>query len=196
MGDISLKYRDIWTLKEHGWLNDEVMNAYINLLSLRCPDVLLLNTFFIEILKQKYPSIPLDKVHRILRRRGVDSIFDRQKVVIPVNIDNRHWVCYCVDHGREVVTYYDSLNLPEAGAGDVLLRYLHLEIEGMGLAGKPTYRRVRGDCAVQRSHHDCGVFALMNIRNCLLTSQVEVDQELMGRIRRMITMELKQGRIL
>lgn len=173
------------------------MNAYINLISVHCSEVLLLGTFFLEILKQKTPSgvLPLDKVHRLLRRKGVGTIFDRQKVVIPVNIDNRHWVCYCVDHSSEAIYYYDSLTLPETPAGTLLSHYLDMEVQHLGLMGKRVYRRERAQCARQLNGNDCGVFALLNIRNCAMPEQIEVDQSLMPRLRRMITMELKRGRL-
>ena len=203
IGDVTLHYRDVRTLREGGWLNDEVMNAYINLIAGQTTEVLVMNTFFVEILRQKGPrgGFPLEKIHRILRRKGVnciqvESIFERQKVIIPVNIDNRHWVCYCIDHSSETILYYDSLNWKETSAGPLLSRYVAAELESLGAVGKREYEWVRAASAVQEEAGDCGVFALMNVRNASLREQVDVDQELMLRLRRMITLELKQGKCL
>lgn len=203
IGDVTLHYRDMKTLREGEWLNDEVMNAYVNLIAGQTREVLVMNTFFVEILRQKAPQggFPLEKIHRILRRKGVnciqvESIFERQRVVIPVNIENRHWVCYCIDHSSETILYYDSLNWKETSAGLLLSRYITAELEYLGAVGRREYKRVRATAAVQEEAGDCGVFALMSVRNASLREQVDVDQELILRLRRMITLELQQGKCL
>jgi len=200
---VTLHYRDVRTLREGGWLNDEVMNAYLHLIASGTREVLVMNTFFVEILRQKGPGggFQMEKIHRILRRKGVkciqvESLFERQKVIIPVNIENRHWVCYSIDHSSETIQYYDSLNWKESPAGPLLSRYVAAELEQLGAVGRRHYERIRVQSAVQEVAGDCGVFALMNVRNASLREQVDVDQELMVRLRRMVTLELRQGKFL
>lgn len=195
VGDITLHYRDMQTLKPGNWLNDEVINAYCNLIAGNTSEVVLMNSFFLPILQQT-PLISLTKIHKIIRRKGVESIFDRQKVVIPVNIRSAHWAIYCIDHNTETITNYDSLDWEDASISEVISRYISLEFEDLGTFTRKEYGRVKANAGVQVGTDDCGVFALLNARNCCFEGKIEVEQALIPMYRRLITLELKKGRFL
>jgi len=98
---------DAFTLKDTAWLNDEVINFYLTLLSEHCkrnePAIVkchVFNTFFYPKLLQGY-----DKVSRWTRK--VD-IFSMEKIIVPIHL-KIHW-CLAVINVKETrFEYYDSL---------------------------------------------------------------------------------------
>lgn len=106
---LSIKRHDMHTLADLNWLNDEVINFYMELLKERgklenYPAVYTFNTFF-------YPRL-LSGGHAALKRwtRKVD-VFSHDLVIVPVHL-GVHWCLAAIDFRNKTVKYYDSMGSP------------------------------------------------------------------------------------
>ncbi|XP_024883785.1 sentrin-specific protease 1-like [Temnothorax curvispinosus] len=102
---MKLTQKDLYTLADSNWLNDEVINFYMNLLARGTSSdaylkVHAMNTFF-------YPKL-LSGGHSSLKRwtRKVD-IFAQDLVVVPVHLDV-HWCIAIIDFCDKTIVYYDK----------------------------------------------------------------------------------------
>jgi sentrin-specific protease 1 len=115
------------------WLNDEIVNGYVDLINLRTrggcnyPTEMLtsnkrppfvqnqddhcLNTFF--FLELKRPKPDMNKISRMLVKREVD-IKTIRRLFIPLHQGGNHWVFIVLDMQKVQITFYDSL-----GSGDL-----------------------------------------------------------------------------
>ncbi|XP_023228721.1 sentrin-specific protease 1-like [Centruroides sculpturatus] len=103
---LSVARRDMETLAGLNWLNDEIINFYMNLLMERSkldnfPTVYAFNTFF-------YTKL-LNSGHSALKRwtRKVD-IFEYDMLLIPVHM-GMHWCLAVIDFRHKKIQYYDSM---------------------------------------------------------------------------------------
>lgn len=191
--NIPLSVKDLRTLRGSCWLNDEVVNSYGYLLSLVDSNVLIHNSYFFTLLGQKTSQgeINLQKVDRIHKRKKVDSVFTREKVLIPVNLNNAHWVCYCIDHSLKCITYFDSFAYSQFSP--LLSEYMQAELKRIH-SDTVAYTEEVAACPQQSNGVDCGAFMLMNMRNCV-GKQTQVEQQVMPQVRKMIALELKTGEL-
>ncbi|XP_054022819.1 sentrin-specific protease 2 [Dryobates pubescens] len=97
---------DIGTLREHRWLNDEVINFYMRLIAERNKKegfaaVHAFSTFF-------YPKL-ISGGYTAVRRwtRGVD-LFQQDLIFVPIHL-RVHWALVVIDVRRKTIKYYDSM---------------------------------------------------------------------------------------
>lgn len=105
---LHLRVSDMNTLKEGIWIDDEVINMYMNLLIDRgtqpgYPEVYAYNTFF-------YSEKLIIGGHFSVRRwtRHVD-IFAKEFLVIPIMLDRNHWALVIININKKEIIFYDSL---------------------------------------------------------------------------------------
>jgi len=105
---ISITRKDIQTLRGLNWLNDEIINFYMNLICERSQTsqtglkTYAFSTFFYsKLIKDGYSS---------LKRwtRKVD-IFSYNLIVVPIHL-GLHWTLAVVDMNCQEIRYYDSMN--------------------------------------------------------------------------------------
>ena len=111
-----------------GWLNDELMNAYISLLQMRnlsrCrknpnhESVLFMGTFFFQQLAYTGFKFQFKYTYRIRQLRfekfqernlPFRNIFQCDKMIFPVNVGGIHWACGCINFRERTLELYDSL---------------------------------------------------------------------------------------
>lgn len=129
-----VEYKDIYKLYPETWLNDEIINFYMELISHRAndensglPSVHCFNTFFCSTLREHGYA----KVRRWTKR--VD-IFAKDLILIPINY-SYHWTLGVIDMRNKTIQIYDSLH----GNHDSTLRLLlsYLEDEHMDKKKQP-----------------------------------------------------------
>jgi sentrin-specific protease 1 len=116
--NVAITNTKIRCLKPETWLNDEVINFYMQLLTDR--DELLskrysgrrrshfFNTFFVERLLKTDNEYTYNNVKRWSKK--ID-IFELDKIFFPINIDNSHWSLAVVYPQLKQIQYFDSLLL-------------------------------------------------------------------------------------
>jgi hypothetical protein len=149
--------KDVRSLQDGTWLNDEVMNFWFELVRERrqrriavvaaaaaaaaaaggaddgaaaagAPPMrqhLCWNTFFCQKLMENgycYKNVKRWARPNILRKKypGVDSVFDFERVLLPVHVGSVHWCAAAIFLPERRIQYYDSM----AGSGMAVLRAL------------------------------------------------------------------------
>ncbi|CAI2174763.1 1477_t:CDS:1 [Funneliformis geosporum] len=163
---VSVCGNDLVTLKKRGWLNDEVINFYVELIVKRAanepgkyPKIHMFNTFFYPLLEKKGYS----GVARITRRAKVD-IFSLDMVLVPIHLQI-HWALAVINFKERRLEYYDSMS---RGCNEHILSSLKRYVEEEYKDKKKSssydmngweYYRVN-NLPQQNNAFDCGVFAM------------------------------------
>ncbi|XP_069614765.1 sentrin-specific protease 1 isoform X1 [Ranitomeya imitator] len=158
---LTITRKDIMTLNSLNWLNDEVINFYMNLLMERSkrkglPKVHAFNTFF-------FPKLKCAGFQAVKRWTKKVDVFAADVLLVPVHL-GVHWCLAVVDFRRKTVTYYDSMGGLNNEACRILLQYLKQESQdkkgisfdtnGWNLSSKTS-----DEIPQQMNGSDCGMFA-------------------------------------
>uniref|UniRef100_A0A8B9KVB7 SUMO specific peptidase 2 n=1 Tax=Astyanax mexicanus TaxID=7994 RepID=A0A8B9KVB7_ASTMX len=158
---LRITQRDLATLQEGSWLNDEVINFYLNLVMARSEQdagalkVYCFSTFF-------FPKLH-GGGHAAVRRwtKAVD-LFLHDIILIPLHL-GVHWSLIAVDFRTKSVRSYDSMGQRHDDICNLILMYLkeeHMVKKGKDLEElKWTVSSMRAtEIPQQRNGSDCGVF--------------------------------------
>eukprot|EP00117_Sycon_ciliatum_P017284 scpid32129/ scgid16342/ Sentrin-specific protease 1; SUMO-1 protease 2; Sentrin/SUMO-specific protease SENP1 len=105
--NIDMARSDIATLSGSGWLNDEVINFFFQMIKARndadedLPSVHVMSSFF-------YPKLLSTGYASIKRWTRKVDIFSKDLIAIPIHL-GMHWCLAMIDFRAQAVTYYDSL---------------------------------------------------------------------------------------
>eukprot|EP01117_Protostelium_nocturnum_P019120 TRINITY_DN8197_c0_g1_i2.p1 TRINITY_DN8197_c0_g1~~TRINITY_DN8197_c0_g1_i2.p1 ORF type:complete len:574 (-),score=241.18 TRINITY_DN8197_c0_g1_i2:408-2129(-) len=153
---------DLSSLKGSSWLNDEVINFYMNILSQRnkndpaLPNCEFFNTFFYPMLADK----GYDRVKKWTRKIDV---FEKDKIIVPIHL-GMHWCLAVVNIKEKRFEYYDSLG--GSGTRGTVLKnlrkwlsaeYLDKKKQQLDLSEWSDYKNT-GMVPQQQNGYDCGVF--------------------------------------
>ncbi len=122
---IPIERKDLSTLTGLNWLNDEVINFYMQMICERSkqndnwPNVYAFNTFF-------YPKL-MSGGHQVLKRwtKKVD-VFSFDLILVPVHL-GMHWCLSTIDLRSKTVRYYDSMSGNNRECLNALVGYLEKE---------------------------------------------------------------------
>ncbi|XP_047544834.1 sentrin-specific protease-like isoform X1 [Vanessa atalanta] len=195
--NLRIHRRDLQTLSGLNWLNDEIINFYMNLLMQRSeeqkdlPKVYATNTFF-------YPKL-MQSGQAGLRRwtRKVD-IFAHDIMVVPVHL-GVHWCLSLIDFRRKKISYLDSMGSSNQPCLQALLQYLHDEHRDK--KGQPfddsgwTTENLK-DIPQQMNGSDCGMFACTFAEFSCRDAPYSFSQAHMPYLRRKAALEVLQARLL
>lgn len=141
-----------------GWLNDEVINAYLGVLQQRgrgriwCP-----NSFFWSKLRDDGTAA----VRRWAARAGVEMA-SLELILLPLHLNEDHWALGAMNFQSSSLGYFDSLGYdPPSEFITRSQEYLHAI--GAAAAEKPRWPLVQEPQPVplQENDADCGVFLCM-----------------------------------
>lgn len=193
---VQILRKDIQTLLGLNWLNDEIMNAYMNLLVLRGKNygrkkVYAFNTFF-------YPKLRTSGYSTVKRWTRKVDLFSHDFVLVPVHLGN-HWCLAFIDFTQRTISYFDSMGGGSNGCCDTLLEYLKQESldkrkQEFGHENwKTTDRR---DIPRQNNCSDCGVFACTYAEYLTRQAKFNFTQEHMPYFRKKMIYEIIKKKIL
>ncbi|XP_075212918.1 sentrin-specific protease 1-like isoform X2 [Lycorma delicatula] len=188
--------KDMHTLAKLNWLNDEVINFYMNLLIERgkkdkMPKVYAFNTFF-------YPKL-IESGHASLKRwtRKVD-VFAHDLIVVPVHL-GVHWCMAIIDFRNKVVEYYDSMGHPNNKCLNALLKYLQeesLDKKSKQFDISSWKTKNMADIPQQMNGSDCGMFACTFAEYKCRNAKINFSQEDMPYFRRKMVYEILTARLM
>ncbi|XP_011163719.2 sentrin-specific protease 1 [Solenopsis invicta] len=189
--------KDLYTLADLNWLNDEVINFYMNLLIARGtssdkhPKVHAMNTFF-------YPKL-LSGGHSSLKRwtRKVD-IFAQDLMVVPIHLDI-HWCMSIVDFRDKTIIYYDSMGSSNPKCLAALKQYL--QDESLDKKKQPYNMndwklQSAKNIPQQMNGSDCGVFSCMFAEYVCANKKITFTQDDMPYFRNKMVYEILKGKLL
>lgn len=180
---VRLMGSDLARLSPGCWLNDEIINLYMRLLQERdtrlhaegkekYPKCHFFNSFFLSKLYKDTGSYDYDSVRRWtvpgrLKAIGQSrkSILDCDKIIVPVNQSNIHWVVAIIDLENKRFEYFDSLYGEDTTCLDHLSRYLMDEFKNKRNEERPDIldwpKAYPKSIPGQVNGYDCGVFLIL-----------------------------------
>lgn len=197
-------------LRPRAWLNDEVVNFYMAMLQerdagrcasgngTRLPSHYFSSFFMTKLLEGgKYDYA------RVRRWTKKVDVFALNKVFIPINLDNTHWVMAVVYVRQREVHFYDSLSGGGQRYLEAILQWLVDEArdkKGQGLdkgLDKGGWALVDRERHVpqQQNDYDCGVFSIMCADYLSDDLPLEYAQKDMDDARVKIAAAIKRGRL-
>ncbi|CAB3237686.1 unnamed protein product [Arctia plantaginis] len=195
--NLRIHRRDLQTLSGLNWLNDEIINFYMNLLMQRSeerkdlPKVYATNTFF-------YPKL-MQSGQAGLRRwtRKVD-IFAHDLIIIPVHL-GVHWCLSIIDFRAKKVSYLDSMGGRNQACLDALMQYLrdeHQDKKGAPFDDSGWKAECLKDIPQQMNGSDCGMFACTFAEFSSRGAAYSFSQAHMPYLRRKAALEVLRARLL
>eukprot|EP01016_Furgasonia_blochmanni_P001812 TRINITY_DN1071_c0_g2_i3.p1 TRINITY_DN1071_c0_g2~~TRINITY_DN1071_c0_g2_i3.p1 ORF type:complete len:249 (-),score=73.44 TRINITY_DN1071_c0_g2_i3:388-1134(-) len=220
-----LTVRNLKTLIDNTWLNDEVINAYVKLILRRDQNRLnnkihIFNTFFYQTLEKYCETLlqeDFNKISRILKRAQVRLSRTRQ-VFFPINVNNSHWLFAHINITSKAIYFYDSLQ-PDPSRARVIMGNLKMFLkkiietessdptpaqpafgeephQKINIADYENYSMEIARFPQQRNGSDCGVFMLKGIEYLSRGKTPSFSQGDIPFFRRLITYELVAGQLL
>jgi sentrin-specific protease 1 len=189
--------RDLVTLRSPRWLNDEVINFYMQMIMERSlleqansPSVHVFSSFF-------YPKLR-DRGYDLVRtstRRVTPSVLKKDLILLPIHL-GMHWCMAAIDFRSRTILYYDSLHGSNKQCLSVLrdwianeskdkLKY-DFDFTGWTLSCPK-------DIPAQQNGYDCGVFALVFAEHLSRDSPFNFSQSNMLYWRDRISYEIITG---
>jgi len=187
------------TLDNINWLDDNIINFYMELLNERSklnhyPSVWCVNTFFFTTLE----SDGYSKVRRWSKRAKVD-VFNLDFLIVPVHL-GAHWTCAAVNFNDKNVTFYDSMRSNGSSYVSTIFNYLldeHNDKKSTTIYKSKWTLNGNGSCPQQRNGGDCGVFTCCVAENLSRgLANWNFDQSQMQFIRKKMCIEIMSQKIL
>ena len=194
---LKLTTDDLQTLDGSNWLNDMVINQYLNLIQQRndadtsLPSMLALNTFVHNILDED----GLEEGEK--RMEGWFKIDLRTKdlIICPIN-KNHHWTLIVIDTNRKRINYFDSLrgSRKSSGAPKLIKRFIESYYKKKG-EDVVFMIKIRQDTPVQTNGVDCGVFALKCAERIAAGCTLNFSQQDAKDLRLSMRREILEGKL-
>ncbi|CCG20591.1 Ulp2 SUMO deconjugation enzyme [Candida orthopsilosis Co 90-125] len=192
--NIDISFADLQTLRDGRWLNDNIIDFYLNLVMKRNSKVFIWTTHFYSTLASRGYS----GVARWAKRKKID-LFTMDKVIVPVNISNTHWALAVIDNLQKTITYYDSLDFNQSGnpeAVENLQMYMDNEAKRLGHHAIKYKLIPYIDAPQQKNGSDCGVFTCVAAQYLAQDKTFNYSQNDMKVIRRRMTYEIMNDELL
>lgn len=159
--NIDVKVIDFKTLADKHWLNDVVIELFLK--TLITDKVYAFNSYFFTTIESRgYTG-----VNRWMKRAKV-NIAELDKILIPINVHQTHWVLGTIDMKKKKILYMDSLTTRKTPHGERALNLMYDFVKGeTNKQGVPqlaegfTMEHLL-KVPQQQNGFDCGVFTLLN----------------------------------
>lgn len=159
--NIDVKVIDFKTLADKHWLNDIVIELFLK--TLITDKVYAFNSYFFTTMENRgYTG-----VQRWMKRAKV-NIATIDKILIPINVHQTHWVLGTVDFTKKKIFYMDSLTTRKTPHGEralkLMLEFVKGETTKQGVPQLAEGFDLEHLLSVpqQQNGYDCGVFTLLN----------------------------------
>lgn len=195
--NIAIKRKDLDTLRGLNWLNDEIINFYMQMIVARSattdnwPSVYAMNTFFLPKLR----SAGYAAVKRWTKK--VD-IFAHDIILVPVHLDV-HWCLSIINLKKKGVYFYDSMGSDKTDILKALLKYLeqeHMDKKKSAFDTSGFEMENVKDIPRQMNGSDCGVFTLKYAEYLSRNASITFTQDDMPYFRRRMVYEIVKNTVI
>uniref|UniRef100_A0A915DZS0 Ubiquitin-like protease family profile domain-containing protein n=1 Tax=Ditylenchus dipsaci TaxID=166011 RepID=A0A915DZS0_9BILA len=194
---VDIMRKDLLSLRGLEWLNDEVINFYMNLICERSkqepalPKTYAFSTFF-------YASL-CGKGYAAVKRwtRKVD-IFSYDLLIVPIHL-TAHWCLATVDFKQETICYFDSLLGENNRCLNALEEYLqseHIDKKKKNFDMSNWSLICRKDIPQQLNGSDCGMFSCKFAEYVSRRAAITFDQSNMPYFRQRMVYEVVSQKLL
>jgi Ulp1 family protease len=149
---IGVSLKELHCLRPKGWLNDEVINAYLEVLG--------------SVFPQKNVKIYYSFVFTYISETRLKDIGTETLLFFPLNWDNMHWSLAVVNMLQAKIIHYDSLDssvyTPEEFKAklEIICRWLKLQARKAEYLSQDFNYSCNSSIPKQHNTFDCGVFML------------------------------------
>ena len=199
---ISITRKDIRTLKGLTWLNDEIINYYLNLIvdrgnkSENFASCHTMNTFF-------YPRLLEGGYSKVQRWTKRVDIFSKDFLLVPIHLQV-HWCMAVVSFKNKTILYYDSMGHPNNTCLGTLEQYVKDEYKNKKNPDGKLPQFSTDDWTVsnatgipqQGNASDCGMFSLTFAEHVAAEREFNFTQKDMPYLRRKMAYEIVHRTIL
>ncbi|KAM9751928.1 sentrin-specific protease 1 isoform 2-T3 [Menidia menidia] len=195
---LSLTRKDLQTLSNLNWLNDEVINFYMNLLVERSkepslPSVNTFNTFF-------YPKLRSSGYSAVRRWTKKTDVFAKDILLVPVHL-GMHWCLSVVDFRKKSIKYFDSMGGNNDQACQILFDYLQQESKdkkgkALDTSGWTLHSKKPSEIPQQMNGSDCGMFTCKYADYITKDRPITFTQKHMPYFRRRMVWEIVNHKLL
>uniref|UniRef100_A0AC34R3U0 Ubiquitin-like protease family profile domain-containing protein n=1 Tax=Panagrolaimus sp. JU765 TaxID=591449 RepID=A0AC34R3U0_9BILA len=196
-GIVKIHRKDLLTLSGLDWLNDEIINFYLDLVCKRSksdpdlPKVYAFQTFFYTTLCQR----GYGDVKRWTKK--VD-VFSYDIWLVPVHLQV-HWCMAVVDLQNKTIEYYDSMLGKNSVVFELLTEYL--SSESMDKRKQPLntndWKLIRKcDIPTQQNGSDCGMFSCKFGEYASRRAEIDFSQKNMPYFRQRMVYEICQQQLM
>ena len=151
---IELSKTDIERLKPRCWLNDNLVNYYLHLLSSSTSRKSMnFESYFYSSLIQRGHYSMINWFKNV-------NIFEFDIVYIPININNNHWILATIESFKCKVTVYDSFKSNQSNVLTNLHSYINMKYNQyykVNLTNHWCFTQ-EYNIPLQKNTYDCGVF--------------------------------------
>lgn len=188
-------------LPDKEWLGDEIINNYMELINQR--DLALhdgkrtiyaLSCYFFNLLSVN--GYDYQRVRKWPRRAGVD-VFLLEKIILPINVDNKHWILAVVNLKRSRFECFDSLGGRHPNVPSRLRRWLKeesLDKRGVELS-LDGWQDHQGSCPQQKNDIDCGVFVCRFAECAAFDGGFDFSQKDISNLRFLMALQLVNAQL-
>uniref|UniRef100_A0A1I8BKA9 Lysophospholipid acyltransferase 5 n=1 Tax=Meloidogyne hapla TaxID=6305 RepID=A0A1I8BKA9_MELHA len=194
---VNITRRDFLNFFGNEWLNDEVINFYVNLIvdrsknNKKLPKAYAFNSFFYKNLCEKGFS-------GVKRWTKNVDIFDFQIIIVPIHLEN-HWCMAVIDLEQHKIDYFDSLLGDNFQCLELLQEYLlqesmdkrHIPLDMTGWEFN-----CRKNIPRQQNMWDCGVFSCLFAEYASRRAAITFNQQHIPYFRERIVYEILRKELL
>ena len=195
---IPIRPSDVKTLLNGKWLNDNIINFYMQMIVARWEEdrenfrsVYALSSFF-------YPKLMQGGYDSIKRWIKDVDIFSHSLILIPVHVERDHWCLATIDMEAKLIVYYDSLggkNNPALRLIDSFLQQEHLTKRGSALG--INYEKMNAkNIPQQKNGSDCGMFVCKFAEYLSRKAEFTFSQSNMPYFRKRMMYEITRNELL
>lgn len=189
---IDITVGDLKTLQDGKWLNDNIIDFYLNMITASEPKVYVWTTHFFTTLQSK----GYQGVARWAKRKKL-NLFDLDIVLVPINVLNTHWALACINNVDATIQYIDSLTTTgNYSAVKLLATYMSEEAKRLNVKAPEYELHGNVKSPQQNNGSDCGVFTCTNARFRAQRRPSNFSQKDMKTIRRRMAFEILTTQIL
>lgn len=194
--NLEMRRRDLLTIKGNQWLNDMVVNFYLELINQRSrandqmPKVHCFNSFL-------YTSLMQGGFGRVKNYSKKLDIFDIDILIFPIFLNN-HWRLVIVKNRTKRIFYLDSLSKIGRNILNTIKDYLseeHLRKKGTPLDFKTWDCDIYPNTPQQDNPNDCGVFMCRFANLIAANHPVTVPQDSIPALRNQMCLEILKGEL-
>ena len=194
--NLNVNRRDIQTLAGLNWLNDNVINFYMNLIIERgtdskWPRAYAMNTFFYQKLSTSGP----ESLKRWTRK--VD-LFSYEFICVPIHL-GMHWCMAIINLKEQTIKYYDSMGKSNNQCLNALRGYLefeHMDKKKEAFSTRDFVLENVQDIPQQMNGSDCGMFSCTFAEFATRKAKFTFQQEDMPYLRKKMVVEILTGQLL
>lgn len=165
---ILLGMNDMMRLFQRNKLNDNIINIYLQMLTTKHAGFYAHNSFFYQFLVRDDQY----EYSRVSRWTKNVNLFDYKKILVPIHVNENHWILIVIDLITKKINHYDSIGSINTVYMEHLLCYIKDEWYAKmatDLNTKEWRCETVGDVPRQNNGDDCGVFV------CQFAKQIVID---------------------